>query len=540
MSTLVKIEDDVIQLSSSLKEANFGRTDLGNSIDEKGYVITVNDDLSIGCEEWTFTNTKIGSDGIVYFEGKTPFHFTGSTLFNLLEQNDDAAKKAKKDSMLAITYLLKEEKAFGGAMGILYSEEDGKGRIIALPANLFERCARNSSEYGQNQGIFVNRSLSGFKAGLFTRSVIAYKALSGVYPFTQTDLEKRQNDITDFNFVPLQYMVSGIDSELADSINAGLKTVNPVKERRTKKLNTEDKALIQIEQNLNKAKSFSVKAFVEQLQKATSTADAEFNRKRDEFIRKQKRQIGAKRFLRRNKNRIIGTAAALVIALNVIYSFNKSNGLLATSLGLTAEETARTFYTGIHKSDVPLLQEIAKGSKMKNVINITAGFYVTNRQRVIMDEKEGTLSPVEFLQKKGDTDYWQYGITDLTLDGTPYPAVFDYPRRNDKKAPLKSEKGEKLVKGQTKQIEASYNLVHYDGANVIAVNKVTETLTLRWNGRRWIVRGVEGKSKNSLWKVKSYKADITLALQESGGDLVKACDILRQKYDFIPRADELQ
>ena len=137
-------------------------------------------------------------------------------------------------------------------------------------------------------------------------------------------------------------------------------------------------------------------------------------------------------------------------------------------------------------------------------------------------------------------NFYRRKATDLTLDGTPYPAVFDYPRRNDKKAPLKSENGEKLVKGQTKQIEASYNLVHYDGANVIAVNKVTETLTLRWNGRRWIVRGVEGKSKNSLWKVKSYKADITLALQESGGDLVKACDILRQKYDFIPRADELQ
>jgi hypothetical protein len=540
MSTLVKITDDVIQLSSSLKEANFGRTDLGNSIDEKGYVITVNDDLSIGCEEWAFTNTKIADDGIVYFEGKTPFSFTGTTLFNLLEQNDDAAKKAKKDSMLAITYLLKEEKAFGGAMGILYSEVDSKSRIIALPANLFERCARNSSEYGQNQGIFVNRALTGQKASLFTRSVIAYKALSGAYPFTETDLEKRQNDITDFNFIPLQYMVSGIDIELADSINAGLKTVNPVKERRTKKLKSEDRALIQIEQNLNRAKSFSVKAFVEQLQKNPPSPDAEFNRKRDEFTRKQKRRIKTKRFLARNKNRIIGTAAALVIAVNVIHSFNKTNGLLATSLGLTAEETARTFYTGIHKADVPLLQEIAKGSKMKNVINITAGFYVTNKQRVIMDEKEGTLSPVEFLRKKGETDYWQYGISGLTLDGTPYPAAFEYPRRNDKKAPLKTENGEKLIKGQTKQIQASYNLIHYDGANVIAVNKVTETLTLKWNGKRWIVRDVEGKSRNSLWKVKSYKADITGALEESGGDLVKACDILRLKYDFIPRADELQ
>lgn len=540
MSTLVKISDDVIQLSSSLKESNFGRTDLGNSIDEKGCIITVNEDLSINCEEWAFTNTKIADDGIVYFEGKTPFNFTGTTLFNLLEQNDDAAKKAKKDSMLAITYLLKEEKAFGGAMGLLYSEVDGKSKIIALPANLFERCARNSSEYGQTQGIFVNRALSGTKANIFTRSVIAYKALSGAYPFTETDLEKRQNDITDFNFVPLQYMINGIDGELADSINAGLKTVNPVKERRTKKLNTEDKALIQIEQNLNKAKSFSVKAFVEQVQKNPSSTDAEFNRKKDEFINKQKRRITVKRFLARNKNRIIAAAAALVIALNVIHSFNKSNGLLATSLGLTAEETARTFYTGIHKSDVPLLQEIAKGGKMKNVISIAAGFYVTNKQRVIMDEKEGTLSPVEFLQKKGDTDYWQYGITDLTLDGTPFPATFEYPRRNDKKTPLKTENGEKLVKGMTKQIEASYNLIHYDGANVIAVNKATETLTLRWDGKRWIIRDVEGKSKNSLWKVKSYKADIKSALQESGGDLIKACDILRLKYDFIPRADELQ
>ena len=104
----------------------------------------------------------------------------------------------------------------------------------------------------------------------------------------------------------------------------------------------------------------------------------------------------------------------------------------------------QTLLTGIHKADVTIIQEIAKGQEAKSLIQQVSGFYVTNKQRLAMDEKDGTLTPAGWLFFRGTTDFWQYGITNLTIDGIQTSSNFDYPKRKDKKIPLKEENGKTI------------------------------------------------------------------------------------------------
>ena len=211
-------------------------------------------------------------------------------------------------------------------------------------------------------------------------------------------------------------------------------------------------------------------------------------------------------------------------------------------MGLTSEQTVQTLLTGIHKADVTIIQEIAKGKEAKSLIQQVSGFYVTNKQRLAMDEKDGTLTPAGWLFFRGKTDFWQYGITNLTVDGIQTSSNFDYPKRKDKKTPLKEENGKTLKKGDETSHEVSYNLIYNEGEPIITVLTTTENVHLVWNGKRWIIRKISGTGKTfrNSYSVKNYKKDYLDCLEKTGENVKKAAELLRQKYDFVPSEMDLK
>lgn len=68
---------------------------------------------------------------------------------------------------------------------------------------------------------------------------------------------------------------------------------------------------------------------------------------------------------------------------------------------------------------------------------------------------------------------------------------------------------------------------------------VEETITLEWNGKRWIVREIKGKTRANSYREKTYREDYLNALEKTGGSVRLAADILRQKYPFVPGENEL-
>lgn len=552
MSECIIIDDEKIFLATFIKEQPFGRTDLGRHIEEKGALITLDENQVKEFEPWTFSNTKILSDGMVYFEGNG---IKGKTLLSLFLQ-DSSTKNIQKESnfvdefaavMNAIDFCKDKDLLLPGAGGILVGEKNNSIRkILILPGELFERCTMNSTtqDYSLNQGFFIKKGLLKQESFIFTRGAFAYRALCKKFPFDKIDFEKRQLDMTDSNFIPLEYQIINIDKDFAEKINSSLKVKSPPRKiagerRRTNEAEEEKRQqTIKIAQELS-AKEFELalkKISEEEISKSQQEA---FDKIRNSFIKKQKKNILTKRFLRRNKNRILFAVVAIIIAVNVAVSFYRTNGKLATSLGLNSVQTVQTLYTGIHRADVTIIQEIAKGKTARSLVTTTAGFFVSNKQRQIMDEKSGTLTPGQWLFFKGNTDFWQYGLTNFKIDGNESSVNFNFPRRNQNPAPLASENGEKLKKNDTMVHTVEYDLVHYDGATVIAVNSIKDTVTLKWNGKKWLVRNIKGKSISTAFSASTYKKDYKLALEQCDENIKKAASLLRKKYPFVPTDKEI-
>ncbi len=556
----INIEENTVLLRSFLEEQTFARTDLSKIMNENGTLACVKSSGVVEFSPWQFNVTKVLDDKTVAFEGSC---FAGKTLsqtFFELNQTDSAFAK---ETIVCIFKVLdkiieeteKSQQGEGssfilpGPEGIIISDknDDESFKVLLLPGNLFERCAQNSTQYAEFQGPFIHRGLEGLESLIFTRASLAYTAVTKTKAFSKKKLEERQADITDSNFIPVEYSVNGIAPDLAQAINSGLCVKNKKRIIPGERRFINEKEENNRKQTLNSAlklNSTLIENFFNSPVEAdkNSKTDEVFESEKTAFLKKQTRQIKIKRFYARNSKRIWGTAIAVVLAVSFALNFNRENKKLATSLGLTSTQTVQTLFNGIHTADVTVIQEIAKGKDSKNLIQTVSGFFVTNKQRLAMDERDGTLSPAQWLFFKGQTDFWQYGITDFKIDGQESVTTFNYPRRQDKPVPLTEENGKLLKKGDEVKHTVSYNLVYNEGESVITVYKTTEEVTLRWNGKRWIVRSIKGTGKTSSngYSVKKYKADYIEALETCSGDVKKAAEILRQKYSFVPTEQNLR
>ncbi len=556
----IDIEENTVLLRSFLEEQTFARTDLSKIMNENGTLACVKSSGVVEFSPWQFNVTKVLDDKTVAFEGSC---FAGKTLsqtFFELNQTDSAFAKEKIVCIFKVLDKIIEETEksqqgegssfiLPGPEGIIISDknDDESFKVLLLPGNLFERCAQNSTQYAEFQGPFIHRGLEGLESLIFTRASFAYTAVTKTKAFSKKKLEERQADITDSNFIPVEYSVNGIDPDLAQAINSGLCVKNKKRIIPGERRFINEKEENNRKQTLNSAlklNSTLIEKFFNSPVEANknSKPDEVFESEKTAFLKKQARQIKIKRFYARNSKRIWGTAIAVVLAVSVALNFNRENKKLATSLGLTSTQTVQTLFNGIHTADVTVIQEIAKGKDSKNLIQTVSGFFVTNKQRLAMDERDGTLSPAQWLFFKGQTDFWQYGITDFKIDGQESVTTFNYPRRQDKPVPLTEQNGKLLKKGDEVKHAVSYNLVYNEGESVITVYKTTEEVTLRWNGKRWIVRSIKGTRKTSSngYSVKKYKADYIEALETCSGDVKKAAEILRQKYSFVPTEQNLR
>lgn len=540
----VIIENNTILLSSYLNEQSFAKTDLGRSINENGILAEVSSDLKeIKLNLWNFTDTKIINNTVFYScEGD----FDSTLLEDFSEENSAFTLAAIKKLIDNKEFSEKNQITLPGAEGILIKKSQNTSenvKILFLPGKIFDRCLSNSHFYGKVQGLFINKALTDIEAKIFLQGVIAYKAISNEMPFTQENLSKRQEDFFDGNFIPLEYLVKNIDKNIAGFVNSSLKIKAKKRiipgEKRFVDQKFENSRKELLDSSLKFAPSMVLKENYIYKDEKSSLSDEEFSLNRKKFQKKQKIELNCRRFLKRNSNQIFGGIVALIILISGCYSFTKQNGKLATSMGLTSFETVQTLYTAIHKADATIIKEIAKGKNVKSLDQKVSGFYVTNKQREVFNEKDGTFTPGQWLFFKGESDFWQYGVTNLSIDGINVNPNFKYPVRNDKKAPLISENGVQLKKGDKTSHKVKYNLVHYDGESIINVNPAEEEVFLEWNGKRWIVKDLKGKARTNSYRVKDYKADYLKALEMSSGDIKIACDILREKYDFVPREDEL-
>lgn len=561
---IIEITENSLTLSSGLPQNSFAKTDMEKLLGEKNIILHVKNG-SVTHDFYAFSGTKTDINDTALFEGAP---FSGEFLADILEK--PSYTKSDKISLINFTqgidYLIKNQSTLGeqnnfmaGAKAVIINTnaDSEESDLLFISGNLFERCASNHrKDYSELIGKYIYKGLDYSQSLCFLRGIVSYRVLTGHFPFENEDTSLRQEDIFDENFIPLSLWNPGFNKKLAESIESSLRAKITQNLMAGKKNLTDVKAENQKKKLLEKAENFDSQIFGNELEKL---CDEDFKSnteylegKRNDFTRKMNKYLKVKRFLRRNKNRILAILAVALFAAWGADSIVRQNGKLLTTRGMTSIEATQAYYSMIHRMDVPGLQEVIKGRKTKDLFAKISAYYVSSKQRLQVHPDNGTVTPAKWFFFKKASKNWMFGISKLKIDGQSFAADKKYPVRNERPLPLTEENGRILKDGDEVTHTAEYYLIE-QAETKIYIQKITDTVTLRYTGKRWRVVQADGKAKVSDIKAKEFAKEFyeltgktlenddllqPVVNESSEGEetskIRPAIEALRLKYDWIP------
>ncbi len=539
--------DSKLVLYTGLSSTGFAKTFMSRFLDEDGTLFTIDSNNSISCQPWNFEKTQVTENDQVIFSGA----FENAVALHSILFGDSSDKdEAVINTMKCFDYALRESKKLKnvGASGILYSKDSQSVKILFLPADLFEQCAMNTSKenYSQIQGKYLRKGLTESRALQFTRGVIAYIALTGQFPYKDNDTFSRQSDIIDANFVPLSLMINGIDSELAEAVDASLIIEPDYEPLPGEKRFQDKKAAARRLAIVEAASKFSTETLTQEL-KLTATnsrkpalSSMDFVTSRESYIKSHSRKIKISRLFRRNTTTIKFGAVIFLVLFYALWSWFSAQKNHATTIGLTSTETCQLLYSGIHNENQTILGDISKGKTMEEMDTKLSGFYVVNREREAQNQDAQTISPAQWLFFTEGTTFWQYGLTNLKIDGVNFRTDLPYPTRASHKEPLSYEDGQFLTTDRTKNHSVSFYFIYYTGP-VINVVEESDLVETTFDGKKWVITNVKiQKVDHKMINLNDFKKDYESAVKIYGKNVRSIASNLRGKYRWIPTDLELE
>ena len=540
---LLTIENGELRLNTNLDEYTFGKTAHDAVLSQEGVLFD-----GKNFRQWTFEEVKSldlqkngESQRLVFYCTKNPIGNEAQTLAQLFEQGGEKALAAVKAVCRALTSAAKDGNTIPnvGAGGIMIDGE----KVLFVPENLFCYAVNTLSpeETLKMQHAYINETISGLPAICFERAVMIYKLLTKELPFTATDSVARNADIMDRKFLPLEYCINGIDSELAAAVNNSLKlsstAVNvPGKKKKGKAsedlLPEADFPLEKLDEAFNLSQNFK--------------SDKEFEEKVAAYKKSQDSKISTKRKIKRNSTTIGVIAAIIVVIITVSINTVKTRGEDYTSVGLTSTETIRAFMNAANEKDTMILSDFGKGKEPGYFGDMVSRIYVMHKQRLAYGNDNGFAYPSNWLFFLTDEARYArsglYGVTNLKIDGKLENLSVELHKKNEKVPPLTKEGNITLEDGSTSLHKVEYYLLYTEGENVdYLVDKVSSTVTLTYLKNRWVITDISEEKRIPLnVDCGKFKKDYFEELGKTNGDVMKATDNLRSKYEWLPEASAMQ
>ena len=540
---LLHIENNELRLNTNLDEYTFGKTARDSIVSQEGVLFD-----GKNFRQWTFEEVKSydtekngKSETLVFYCTKNPLGKEAKTLAQYFEEGGDKLLEAVKAVTSALTSAAINENTVPavGAGGIMV---DGD-KVLFAPQSLFTYAANTlpaQEGLAQHSG-FVNETIQGLPALCFERAAIIYRMLAKKLPFTATDSIARNADIFDHNFLPIEYCVNGINSKLAASINNALKlnsTAVNVPGKRKKGKASDD---------LKPVAEFPLEELDQAWKQSLNEAeDKAFEEKVSSYIKSQNSKIKTKRGIKRNITLITVIAAIITIATIVTINTIKGRGDEYTSTGLTSTQTIRAFMNAVNEKDNMLLSNFSSGKAPEKFTDMVSRIYVMHKQRLAYGGGDnGFAYPANWLFFIKDEELYKrsgiYGITNLKIDGKAESLAVELKKKNEKPAPLTKEGNITLQDGSNSVHKVEYYLLYTEGEEVdFLVEKVTATLTLTFKKDRWIITDFVSDGEDLKVNCPAFKTDYFDALEKYEGDIMKAADSIRRKYEWLPEQDAMQ
>ena len=539
---LLTIENKELRLNTNIDEYTFGKTGYDSILNQEGVLFD-----GKNFRQWTFEDVKSleaeknGSlQHLVFYCAENPLSPGAKTLAQFYEEGGEDCLAAVKAVCTALTAAAKDGNTipFVGAGGIMVDGE----KVLFIPQQLFGYAANTlnpQDKLNQYTG-FLNETISGLPAICFERAAIVYRLLAKNLPFAETDAIARNADIFDQKFLPVEYCVKGIDSELALAINNGLRlnsTLINVPGKKKKGKASED---------LKPQADFPIEKLDQAFKQSLNTEkDNDFDEKVAAYLKSQNSKINTKRTIKRNTTTITVIAAILLVIAAVTINTIKTRGEDYTSIGLTSTETIRAFMNGVNQKDTILLGDFGKGKNVSNFSDMVSRIYVMHKQRLAYGNDNGFASPESWLLYITDEARYArsgiYGLTNLKIDGKAEELNVELKKKNQKPAPLEKEGSVTLTNGLTSVHKAEYYLIYTEGEEEdFVVNKVTSTITLTFIKNRWIITDLTTDSEDLHVDCNAFKQAYFAAILDNENDAIKAIESLRGKYVWLPSKAAVQ
>ena len=531
MISLLNRNDGKLELDMAMGPRDFAQSRLLTFLEEDGWIV-----CGTSLSSWKFTEVIQQGDSI-YVTGSD---FPGTSLLELLCDKNSS----DKNSNISIISILKEIfrgmelvvqqkpefQLFGPAQILVEKEKDSaETRLLFLPPTLFKRAieSRSVQEQGQLSGCYCNPQLQGTEAMAFSQGVYLYKALSGQLPFPELEEELRWTDYRDKNFMPLEFLVLGLPSQVADAVNNNLQlgTSFTAKKKNTLQDKSKDtKAVTPCEPVL--LHSVMVAEEPNLLRPSTQTESTEFIQRRESYQQQQEKKLHRKRFIRRYSTWIKVALAVVAVGITACISGIKDWRNEFVTTGLSPAQVCGVLYTALDEQNLVMAKAMCTGSETKEFQERLSNFFIANRMRTGMDPTALAVTPSQWIQYLAQQatqessssfqqrEIWIYGVTNFHLEiqqlsekALSQLPVYP-PLRKDKLRLVEGKEGEKL------QAVATYSLVYSDGLDSLQVEHHRDSLTLEYKKQSWQVVSVEQEFNNEMVEQSQIEKDFTQLLKE--------------------------
>jgi len=531
---LITIENKIIRLNSGLDEFNFAKTKSLASLNGTGItaVSKLNSDNVPVFEfsEWHFTDVKtIKTD-----EGKELVHFCGNsdlisdkaeTLTDVFESDYKKACNFSYYICCAYSQALNNDIELpltGG--GIICDFSDDSVILIFPPKDIYTNAvsAFKPEDFSKYLGFWQNPTLTGKASLVFMRAVTAYKMLTDKYPFTEIQEIQRNADIYDNKFLPVDLCINGINPQLAEKINSGLKLTTEAPDASVKNLHSDFPCLALNEDPDN-----------------SKLSEEAFNKKVSDYLKSQTSKVRRKRNLRKNSTKLGVLGAIAAIFIFAVISTINSKAENYTSAGLTSSQTIEGFFQCFNNKDINTLSIFSKGKQFNSYVNAISNIYVVSQTNKAYSHGNLFTTMQNWLfcttTPEQDENSSLYSIVNLTIDGKPSNLDVKLFRKNEKPDPVTEEKGIQLTKGIESVHNVEYYLAQSEGENnAFIIEKITATITLTYVKNRWILTNLVSESKDLNVDSNSFKMEYYSILEQTNNDVLEAVNILRKKYNWLP------
>ena len=394
---------EVLGIPTGIRGKNFAITKLSSLKNEKGWIVSDN-----GITEW-----KV--DGFIVREGEIFLYgakFSGRSINSILEKNKP------KSSLSILTVLVNALSRLNSQLietfqfqsdSVLMADD---GRVLFLPPKLMKNV--NSTKPLQYRikvyDRFNNPSIHGGKNLPFTLGIIAYKLITGEYPFNAETEEELHEKMRSQDLLPPNLIVP----ELKEDISAFI----------MKSLGRDDKSgkysstieipdLLQWQKKLKQWDKGPIYAPINEDKKAEAKQKANIRRARIE------KDFKRKVFWQRNWKKITIITLVVIISGAVLGSIMKNVFAPRKTHGFTPIEVVKTFYNSMNTLDSQTISDCVVDKAGKQEVNEVTNLYVISRVSMGYEGKTSIISAVTW-DKEGRPKLKPplsvYGVLNLKIE----------------------------------------------------------------------------------------------------------------------------